>query len=103
MEQKKKKQEDVLVVRDEKTGEISVVAGLDGKGYPRGLTAEQITLETRIITTADIFDAITAERPYRGAVPVAKTLAIMREEVDKAIDARCLAALERIVDSLGLG
>ena len=34
MEQKKKKQEDVLVVRDEKTGEISVVAGLDGKGYP---------------------------------------------------------------------
>lgn len=35
MEQKKKKQEDVLVVRDEKTGEISVVAGLDGKGYPK--------------------------------------------------------------------
>lgn len=35
MEQKKKKQEDVLVVRDEKTGEISVVAGLDGKDYPK--------------------------------------------------------------------
>ena len=35
MEQKKKKEEDVLVVRDEKTGEISVVAGLDGKGYPK--------------------------------------------------------------------
>lgn len=35
MEQKKKKQDDVLVVRDEKTGEISVVAGLDGKGYPK--------------------------------------------------------------------
>ena len=35
MEQKKKKQGDVLVVRDEKTGEISVVAGLDGKGYPK--------------------------------------------------------------------
>lgn len=35
MEQKKKKQEDVLVVRDEKTGEINVVAGLDGKGYPK--------------------------------------------------------------------
>ena len=33
MEQKKKKQEDVLVVRDEKTGEISVVAGLDGTTY----------------------------------------------------------------------
>lgn len=35
MEQKKKKEEDVLVVRDEKTGEISVLAGLDGKGYPK--------------------------------------------------------------------
>ena len=35
MEQKKKKEEDVLVVCDEKTGEISVVAGLDGKGYPK--------------------------------------------------------------------
>lgn len=35
MEQKKKKEEDVLVVRDEKTGKISVVAGLDGKGYPK--------------------------------------------------------------------
>ena len=35
MEQKKKKEEDVLVVRDEKSGEISVVAGLDGKGYPK--------------------------------------------------------------------
>ena len=40
MEQKKKKQEDVLVVRDEKTGEISVVAGLDGKGYPKRAQAK---------------------------------------------------------------
>ena len=40
MEQKKKKEEDVLVVRDEKTGEISVVAGLDGKGYPKTTPAK---------------------------------------------------------------
>ena len=40
MEQKKKKQEDVLVVRDEKTGEISVVAGLDAKGYPKRAQAK---------------------------------------------------------------
>ena len=40
MEQKKKKEEDVLVVRDEKTGEISVVAGLDGKGYPKTAQAK---------------------------------------------------------------
>lgn len=40
MEQKKKNEKDVLVVRDEKTGEISVVAGLDGKGYPKTAPAK---------------------------------------------------------------
>jgi len=70
---------------------------LDGKGYPRGLLAKDICLETRIITTADIFDAITAERPYRGAVPVDKTLAIMRYTVGTAIDASCFEHLQRVI------
>jgi len=69
---------------------------LDGGGYPRGLQAADITLETRIITTADIFDAITAERPYRSAVPVEKTLAIMADTVGTAIDATCFAHLKKI-------
>jgi HD-GYP domain-containing protein (c-di-GMP phosphodiesterase class II) len=88
--------------------ELAVVAGahhekLDGTGYPRGLHAEQITLETRIITTADIFDAITAERPYRAAVPVPRTLEIMAETVGTALDAECFAALRSVVETLGVG
>ncbi|WP_428827545.1 HD-GYP domain-containing protein [Azonexus sp. IMCC34842] len=71
---------------------------LDGKGYPRGLLAAEICLETRIITTADIFDAITAERPYRGAVPIPKTLEMMAENVGTAIDERCFAALKQALD-----
>ncbi|MCB1886231.1 MAG: HD domain-containing protein [Rhodocyclaceae bacterium] len=67
---------------------------LDGGGYPRGLSGADISLETRIITTADIFDAITAERPYRGAIPVGRTLEIMAESVGTAIDARCFEALK---------
>jgi len=67
---------------------------LDGKGYPRGVMADEICLETRIITTADIFDAITAERPYRGAIPVPRTLEMMAENVGTAIDERCFAALK---------
>ncbi len=67
---------------------------LDGGGYPRGLKAEDISLETRIITTADIFDAITAERPYRGAIPIPRTLEMMAETVGSAIDAQCFAALK---------
>lgn len=70
---------------------------LDGKGYPLGLTSEQITLETRIITTADIFDAITAERPYRAAMPIEKTLSIMQESVDTAIDRSCLESLKKLI------
>ena len=67
---------------------------LDGKGYPRGVMAEEICLETRIITTADIFDAITAERPYRGAIPIPRTLELMAENVGTAIDERCFEALK---------
>lgn len=70
---------------------------LDGAGYPRGLKADQISLETRIITTADIFDAISADRPYRGAIPVEETLEIMAATVGTAIDAECFAALKRVV------
>lgn len=89
-------------------GELAAVSGahherLDGMGYPRGLSGDEISLETRIITTADIFDAITAARPYRGAVPVSKTLEIMEAELGKAIDARCFDALKRIVGSLEMG
>jgi putative nucleotidyltransferase with HDIG domain len=78
--------------------ELARIAGahherLDGGGYPRGLLAADITMETRIITTADIFDAITAERPYRGAVPVDQTLAMMKKTVGTALDPDCYAAL----------
>jgi HD-GYP domain-containing protein (c-di-GMP phosphodiesterase class II) len=68
---------------------------LDGKGYPRGLAGDNIPFETRIITTADVFDALTADRPYRAALPVSTALAIMEKEVGAAIDRRCFAALGR--------
>lgn len=85
--------------------ELARVAGahherLDGGGYPRGLKAEEIRLETRIITTADIFDAITAERPYRGAVPIPQTLEMMAKTVGAAIDADCFHALKKAMAQL---
>jgi HD-GYP domain-containing protein (c-di-GMP phosphodiesterase class II) len=74
---------------------------LDGSGYPRGLAAAEIAIETRIITVADIFDAITAERPYHPPTPVDRALEIMRGLVDSAIDADCFAALERVTEREG--
>jgi len=83
-------------------GELARVASahherLDGKGYPLGIMANEIVLETRIITTADIFDAITAERPYRGALPIEKTLSIMSESVGTAIDPDCFESLKSLI------
>ncbi len=82
--------------------ELARVAGahherLDGGGYPRGLSADDISMETRIITAADIFDAISAERPYRGATPVDRTLEIMGETVGSAVDPLCFEALCAVV------
>jgi putative nucleotidyltransferase with HDIG domain len=87
-------------------GALSRIAGahhekLDGTGYPRGLGARHIRLETRIITVADIFDALTADRPYRPALLSGKALRIMREGVGTSVDGGCLDALERSLESLG--
>jgi HD-GYP domain-containing protein (c-di-GMP phosphodiesterase class II) len=83
--------------------ELAAIAGahherLDGSGYPRGLAADEIRIETRIITTADIFDAITAARPYRGAVPIPQALEMMQKTVGTALDPACYDALVRAVE-----
>jgi HD-GYP domain-containing protein (c-di-GMP phosphodiesterase class II) len=73
---------------------------LDGKGYPRGLAGEAICIETRIVSVSDVFDALTAHRPYRAAMPVPKALEIMRDEIGTSFDPACFAALERALTRL---
>jgi HD-GYP domain-containing protein (c-di-GMP phosphodiesterase class II) len=54
---------------------------LDGSGYPDGVTGDQLSLETRIMTVCDIFDALTAsDRPYKKAMPVEKALQVLQWE-----------------------
>ena len=94
-----------ILSRIDAFAELAIVAAahherLDGKGYPRGLKDADISLETRIITTADIFDAITADRPYRGPIPIPKALDIMAETVGTAIDAQCFEALKAALERL---
>ncbi|HNF88944.1 MAG TPA: HD domain-containing phosphohydrolase [Thiobacillaceae bacterium] len=51
---------------------------MDGKGYPRGLTGDQMSVQARIMAIADIFEALTAaDRPYKAAKPLSECLAIM--------------------------
>lgn len=80
--------------------QLAVIGGahhekLDGSGYPRGLRGHQIDMDTRIVSTADVFDALTADRPYRKAMPIAAALEILHAGAGKAHDITCINALER--------
>jgi HD-GYP domain-containing protein (c-di-GMP phosphodiesterase class II) len=70
---------------------------LDGKGYPRGLKASSIGLDTRILTVCDVYDALVSPRVYRAAWSHEAALALLREESGSAFDERCVAALERVL------
>ena len=64
----------------------------DGTGYPRGLKGEEIPLVGRIVALADVFDALTSERPFKPAWPVDNAVTYIREQTGRHFDPR-LAAL----------
>lgn len=74
---------------------------LDGTGYPAGLSGDQITLEARILTVADVYEAMTAHRTYRPSLGVAATTAELRAGSGRRFDPVVVAALERIMDRVG--
>ncbi len=81
---------------------IAFVAGhhekLDGSGYPKHIRASALSIIARIATVADIYDALTTDRPYRAAMTVEDSLRIIREEVrDGHLDCDVVTAFERIV------
>lgn len=69
---------------------------LDGKGYFRGLSAEQLDLDMRILAVADVFDALSAQRPYRDALPLPQVFAILDKDAGTALDAECIGTLKEI-------
>ena len=75
---------------------------LDGKGYPYGLSGEQISLDTRIITMADVFDSLSADRPYRKAMPIEQVLQTISKDLGKAFDVRCFEALTKALQQTNL-
>ncbi|MDR1970821.1 MAG: response regulator [Treponema sp.] len=71
----------------------------DGKGYPKGLAGEEIPLQGRIMALADVYDALTAERPYKKAFTHEESIKIMAEgrgtQFDPALTGVFLAVMER--------
>jgi HD-GYP domain-containing protein (c-di-GMP phosphodiesterase class II) len=67
---------------------------MDGAGYPSRVTADALALEVRILTVADVYDALTADRVYREAWTQERALALLNNETGTAFDRSCVAALE---------
>ena len=69
----------------------------DGLGYPLGLKGDAVPLVLRVARTVDVFDALTARRAYREALPPDTAFRMMREEIG-GFDERLLEALEAALD-----
>jgi len=67
---------------------------LDGTGYHRGLAALDLSRPARILAVADVYEALTADRPYRGAMPRERALEIVREQRGSGLCPAAVDALE---------
>jgi len=74
---------------------------LDGCGYFRGLSGAQIPLGAQILMTADMFDALTAPRPYRPALPEETALKVMERDRGTGLRDDCLDTLAQVLDGEG--
>lgn len=68
---------------------------LDGTGYPEGLSADRMTLPARIIAVADVYQALSEKRPYRGSLPTEVVFEMMDRDAPSRLDGDCLAALKK--------
>jgi putative two-component system response regulator len=72
----------------------------DGSGYPRTLVAEQIPREARIAAIADVYDALTTDRPYRPAFPVRVAVGMMQAERGTHFDPELLDTFLGVLDEI---
>ena len=71
---------------------------LDGSGYPDGLDASQIPLNSRILTVADVFDALTQKRHYREHLDIDRAMSVIDDMTPSKLDADCVAALKQFMN-----
>jgi response regulator RpfG family c-di-GMP phosphodiesterase len=72
----------------------------DGRGYPNGCAKQEIPIESRIASIADVFDSLFSERPYKPAYPEDRVLKIMREGKGSQFDPEVFEHFERSMDVL---
>ena len=74
---------------------------LDGTGYPLGLTADDLTMPMRLLAVADVYEALTSERPYRAAMRSEEAMAIIRVQAPHALDLEAASALASLAHDVG--
>jgi putative nucleotidyltransferase with HDIG domain len=74
----------------------------DGRGYPDNLAGEQIDLTARITCVADVFDALTTDRPYRAAFTRDQALTMMASDSGKLFDPELFSRFDRVIRSMTL-
>jgi HD-GYP domain-containing protein (c-di-GMP phosphodiesterase class II) len=84
-------------------GQLAFIAGahherLDGSGYHTSLKSDELPISARIIAVADVFDAVSAKRPYRDAMPLERALSIIQKDTPHALCAECFDALKSWVE-----
>ncbi|MGZ9038977.1 MAG: HD domain-containing phosphohydrolase [Burkholderiales bacterium] len=72
----------------------------DGTGYPRGVKGKEIPVSGRIVAVADVFDALTSERPYKKAWEVERACDFLREGSGAHFDPECVAAFFEVFDDV---
>jgi HD-GYP domain-containing protein (c-di-GMP phosphodiesterase class II) len=72
---------------------------LDGSGYPRGLSGDELTLPGRILAVANAFVALVSPRPWRAGLPIRAAVAELMRAADSRYDRRVLAALNHVVEN----
>jgi len=68
---------------------------LDGKGYPENLDGDNLPLTARILCVADVYQALSEERPYREGLPNKVVFGMMEEDAPSRLDPKCLDALKQ--------
>lgn len=71
----------------------------DGKGYPDGLAGDEIPIAARIVFACDAYNAMTTDRPYRGALPREVALEELRSNTGTQFDPKIVAALIKIIEN----
>jgi putative two-component system response regulator len=73
----------------------------DGAGYPRSLRADEIPVAARVVSLADVVDALGSDRPYRAAWPAEKIAAEVRRQSGRQFDPAVVAAYLRVIEKRG--